>query len=296
MSVRSDYYGLPVRTIASRHLTVEYLAEAGPRLVGLRLAGHADNLLAETPDEGWDTPFGTYRLYGGHRLWHAPEAVPRSSVPDESGLAVVETSGGVRLEGPVEAYTGIRKTIALRLDPGWPALQVNHTLTNEGPWPVELAPWAITQVPLGGVAVLPQPGPVAESARVTPNRILALWPYTHLSDPRLDLRRDDFWLVVTMGPAQPCKLGYFNRHGWLAYRRRGLLLVKRFTPQPGQPHVDGGCNVEVFAGLVTVELETLGPLCRLEPGQAIEHAETWEVYAEGDELPADLAALATLDR
>ena len=38
-----------------------------------------ENLLAETPDIFWPTPDGDYYLRGGHRLWHAPEAKPRSS-------------------------------------------------------------------------------------------------------------------------------------------------------------------------------------------------------------------------
>ena len=55
---------------------------AGPRIVRLGLAGSDRNLLAETPDLGWETPHGRYELFGGHRLWFAPEDPDRVAVPD----------------------------------------------------------------------------------------------------------------------------------------------------------------------------------------------------------------------
>ena len=64
------------------------LAAAGPRIVGLRRHGSPANLLAETPDLGWETALGRYELFGGHRLWLAPEDPERAAVPDSEGLAV----------------------------------------------------------------------------------------------------------------------------------------------------------------------------------------------------------------
>jgi hypothetical protein len=59
-----------------------------------------------------------------------------------------------------------------------------------------------------------------------------------------------------------------------------VLLVKRFVPQPNLAHPDSGCNVEVYSNDEHLELETLAPLCRLEPGQCVTHVETWELYSE----------------
>ena len=68
-----EYHGRPTRRLDGDRLWVEVLATAGPRIVRLGLAGSGDNLLAETPDIGWETPTGRYELFGGHRLWFAPE-------------------------------------------------------------------------------------------------------------------------------------------------------------------------------------------------------------------------------
>ena len=178
----NDFHGLPTRSLGNDHLTLDYLAEAGPRIVRLFLAGSDDNLLAEAPDLTWDTPSGTYRLHGGHRLWHAPEAFPRTYMPDDGGLEIDVFDDGVRLRQPVEESTGVQKVMELRLHADRPALTVQHSLHNNGQWPIELAPWAITQVPLGGVAVLPQKAPVP--SQYLPNCQLNLWSYTSLRDPR----------------------------------------------------------------------------------------------------------------
>ncbi len=279
-----DYYGLPTRALDSGLLRLEYLAEAGPRLVRLCLAGSEENLLAETPDLAWDTPFGRYTLYGGHRLWHAPEAFPRSCIPDDQGLEVEELPDGVRLTRPAEPGTGIRKTLEVRLHPQRAALSLHHDLQNDGLWPVELAPWAITQLPLGGVVLLPQTLLPLQGEALSPNRNLILWPYTRWEDRRLH-PYDDLFLVEALPLPSPLKIGYLNRRGWTGYLRRGILFCKRFVPQTGRPHPDWNCNVEVYLGDSFVELETLGPLSRLEPGQSVRHTEGWEFFPVPDRPP-----------
>jgi hypothetical protein len=52
---------------------------------------------------------------------------------------------------------------------------VEHVLHNRGAQPIELAPWAITQMKtLGGEAILPLAAPAADCIRVLPNRKLAV--------------------------------------------------------------------------------------------------------------------------
>lgn len=284
------FYGLPTGALDNGLLRLEYLATAGPRLVRLFLAGVAGNLLAEAPDWTWPTPYGPFRVYGGHRLWHAPESMPRTYVPDNEGLVVQEVAGGVRLVGPIEGPTGIRKTIEICMEAGRPALTLRHRLENAGAWPVELAPWAITQMPLGGTAILPQPTDPVDGAGLLPNRHLVLWPYSRWSDERL--RLGDGVIAVRANPlAAPFKLGYRNEHGWIAYLRAGLLFVKRFALPEGRPYPDRDCNVEVYCNDRVIELETLAPLGRLEPGQAATHTEQWELFRDLAAAPAEVRNL-----
>jgi hypothetical protein len=272
----SDFHGLPTRSLASQHLRLEYLAEAGPRIVRLFLAGSGENLLAELPDLTAATPYGDFHFRGGHRLWHSPEAAPRSYLPDDAGLQVEELPDGALLTAPVEQASGIRKSVELHLHDDRPAVTLRHRLQNEGVWPVELAPWAITQLPLGGVGILPQQVGPLDGVGLLPNRQLVLWPYSRWSDPRLELAED--YLLLRGDPLlPPCKVGYLNRLGWVAYLRNGVLFRKRFVPQPALPHADFGCNAEFYVCDTFIEMETIAPLARLEPGQVAEHTETWEL-------------------
>lgn len=270
-----DFYGLPTRTLSNGLIALEVLEGAGPRVVGLRAQG-GENLFAELPAKGWDTPQGRYNLRGGHRLWHAPEAFPRSYQPDNEGLTITEIPGGLGLDQPPEPLTGIAKGMAITLAPERASATVRHTLRNSGAWPVELAPWAITQLRAGGLAILPLGAPVRAQGPL-PDRAVVLWPYTRWGDPRFQLS-DDYLLAAAHVGLPPAKLGSFCRLGWCAYLLHDTLLVKRFAPRPGRSHPDSGCNVEVFADQRSLELETLGPLARLEPGETLEHAEQWELY------------------
>lgn len=272
-----DFHGLPTRTLENDYLRLEYLAEAGPRLVRLFAAGSDQNILAEAPDIFWETPYGRFNIRGGHRLWHAPEKMARTYIPDNDGLVVTDLPDGVRLEAPQEPDTAVYKTMTVRLHTDRPALTIDHTLVNGGVWAVELAPWAITQMRLGGTAVFPQQVGQLDDDGLLPNRQLSLWPYTRLNDARLHLD-DDYVLVGPETDAQPFKIGCFNRHGWLAYFLDDLLFVKRFPVRDGQPHPDFGCNAEIYANDKFVELESLGPLTLLQPGQSVSHSETWEVH------------------
>lgn len=292
----NHFYGLPTRTIQNRHLRLEFLADAGPRLVRLSLAGSEDNLLVEIPDERVETPYGPFYLRGGHRLWHSPEAFPRSYIPDNSGLQVEEIPGGVRLVGPTEQATGIQKVMEIRLDDERPAMSVDHQLTNMGIWPVELSPWALSLLPMGGIMILPQVMALSDSAGLLPNRQLVLWPYTSWHDPRLELQ-DDLILIRAQALLPPIKIGYLNRAGWLGYLRAGTLFRKRFDLQVDRLYPDFGCNVESYCNNIFIELETIGPLVRLQPGEATTHLERWDIVPglgdpkSVDEVRASLAQI-----
>jgi len=287
-----DYHGRPTLRLASDSLWLDVLAAGGPRIVRLGLTGSAANLLAETPDLGWETPNGRYDLLGGHRLWFAPEDPDAVAVPDADGLAIDRLPGGIRLSGRVEPGTGIVRSIEIELDLVNPSFTVRHELLNRGPDPLELAPWSITQLPLGGRALLPQRR-AAPGHRVRPNRNLVLWPYTTWDDRRIMVQ--DGLVVVSAAPGDDLKLGCFTDRGWVAYVRDGVALIRRFEPAIGERHPDLECNTETYCGRHYLELEVLGPLRTVPPGASTCLVERWEArrieeqHADELELAAELS-------
>jgi hypothetical protein len=289
---RGDFHGEETLVLENEHLSVEVLASAGPRIVRLTPSGSSESVLGDVADIGWDTPWGRYRLRGGHRLWWAPENPPLTSAPDEGDLLVSEGKRGLSLER-LEPQSGLRKLMEVELAADRAALTVRHRIRNEHEEAVELAPWAITILPLDGIALLPQQrGPIGES-EFLPNRALVLWPYSSVSDPRLEL--GDELVLVRAAAAAPFKIGYLNRSGWAAYLKGDVLFCKRFDPQPEHTHADLGSNVEVYCNDRLLELETLAPLSLLEPGAEAAHEERWELHQVGgvDSSAAGLSALAT---
>lgn len=276
-----DFFGWETLVLENEAMRLECLASAGPRVVRLMRRGNSpsfgENIFAEVPQEVITGPQGTMHLFGGHRLWHAPEVLARTPVPDDDGVQVVHLPDGVRLERPLETSTGLGKSITLALHPTRPEVTVTHSLTNHTLWPIELAPWAITQLRLGGTAVLPQHTAPLDADGLQPNRGLVLWPYTSWQDPRWQWG-DEAIGVQGLPHPFPFKVGYFNRQRWLAYVWQDLLFVKRFGLKAYVVYPDMNCNCEVFANGLFVELESLGPLAVLPAGQTVSHSEMWGLY------------------
>ena len=275
------------RTLKNNFLEIEYLTDS-LRISGLTPKGKTNLLVDLSHQAPVPTPYGDFYFLGGHRLWHAPEAMPRTYIPDTE-VKITELSNGVILEAQTEPGSGIRKRIEINLASNAPTATLTHTLINDGLWAVELAPWTITQFRLGGTAILPMPVGNVDAAGLSHNRQMSFWPYTRLNDPRLSLR-DDYILFHT-DALPPFKLGYFNSHGWLAYYVDGILFKKSFDVKSGATYPDNNSNAELYCNAEFVELESLAPLTRLEPGASVQHAETWEVLNGIESLPKELQEL-----
>jgi len=281
----NDGLVLSAHTLVAGLLELDYLENAGPRIVGLRYNGSA-NLLASVPEISIPTPYGDYHYIGGHRLWYAPEAMPRSYIPDSDGLKVSELPDGLLLQSKQESGAKIRKIIEIHLNPDLSQVSLKHILIKEGLWDVELAPWTITMFKLGGVAILPFQSEDVAINDLLPNRHISLWSYSKINDPRLRFN-DDFIFVSAKSELPMFKIGAFNPRGWIAYWSEGVLFRKNFNVQTDGAYPDNGCNAEIYCDEHFIELESLAPLDKLAAGGSVSHTENWEFYdsLEQDFLP-----------
>lgn len=279
--------------IQNDHMQVEYATDA-LRITGLIPTGKSNLLVQLSDSASAATPYGMYYFRGGHRLWHAPEAMPRTYIPD-GDVTITELPDGILLDSPTEAGTGIHKQIKVQLATDAPSLTLTHTLINDGMWTVELAPWAISQFRLGGTVILPMPVGNSDAAGLLHNRQMSIWPYTRMNDPRVKWD-DEHILFKADALLPPFKIGYFNQHGWMAYWLDGVLFRKRFEVKAGLPHPDNNCNAEIYCNDIFVELETLAPQIQLAPGESIDHIETWDVLDGMQSLPENIqSAVAGTD-
>jgi hypothetical protein len=271
----SDFHGETTRLLENQFMQLEILANSA-RIVRCTPTG-GSNLFADLGTSTIATPFGNLLLRGGHRLWHAPEAMPRTYMPDNEGALFKAIANGVRVDMPAEPWTHIAKSMEITLNPDQPQVTVRHELRNEGAWPVELSAWGITMLRLGGTAIFPQPQGDVDEAGLLPNRQLVFWPYAKLEDPRLTLR-DDYLIAHPMPDLPPFKFGYFNPAGWMGYWLDGFLFIKRFQVITDSKYPDHGCNTECYFNQKFIEMETLSPLHVVKPSETLVHVELWEIH------------------
>jgi len=259
--------------LENERLRLEIARSIGPRILSLKLDGGL-NLLADLPGFTTPRPDGkVYVFYGGHRLWLSPEDAILSYDLDDRPVEIMPIENGLKINKPTEAETGIEKTLQVVLPDQSPKVIITHQLKNCGSAPVRYAPWAITQLRTGGVAILPMND---ADTGFLPNRNLVLWPYTDLGNRNIQLGRQ--YLMVNAAMESPFKVGFANPVGWLAYWLEETLFVKSagYIPQAAYP--DFGCSSEYYCNAQFVELESLGPMQELTPSGFIQHVETWRLF------------------
>lgn len=260
--------------LTNGHVEAVITTDVGPRILRYGLVS-GENMLGENQHEMGRRGGATWRMYGGHRLWIAPEDETLTMVPDNDPVAWRWDGKTLSLQQTVDSASRIGKTLNLSMMPGG-ALILSHRLTNHGRKAVTLAPWTITVMAPGGEAILPQEPYRSHRAQKTPARPLVLWPYTNMADPRVAWGRDYIRVRGDATLSVPFKIGFFSSRGWMLYRKGDLAFIK-YHPVCVGAHADYGCNAEVFTAGRVLELESLGPLVRLAPGKSVEHAECWQV-------------------
>jgi hypothetical protein len=253
-------------SLENAKLKLSITKSVGPRILSLKFSG-GENLFAELPDATIDCPgVGPFHLYGGHRLWHAPEDPSRTYLPDDSPVEIVQVENGCLVTQDVEQKTGLQKSLEIRLIGDAPQVVITHRLTNQGLWPVTCALWALTQLKPGGMAILPQS---CEETGMLPNHSMAFWPYTNPSDPNVTWGQNHVLIRVNVKSA--FKVGFQNPRGWLAYWLNDTLFVKRAKYEAQSAYYDFGSSSECYCNDQFIELETLAPINTIDPGASATH-------------------------
>lgn len=273
--------------IADEKLELIVTTDVGPRIISLSTPG-GKNVFCVKKDHAGLTGGEEWRLYGGHRLWHAPEHAKRTYCPDNAPVEWKQIESGISLHTPAEPVTGIEKSMEITIWGG--QASVTHRLTNRSLWDVDLAVWAISVMAAGGMEILPLP---QCDTGLLPNCFVSFWPYAKISDPRAYYGKRFMTLTQDTQCDGPWKIGYASEHNWAAYCINEDLFIKRFSIEEethsscgvGNPYPDNGCSYETYTCDFMLEMESLSRMSRLAPGGVVEHTELWELH-KGVERPA----------
>jgi hypothetical protein len=258
----------------NKNIELVLTTDVGPRIIRFGYV-KKQNLLYVSANDAGKSGGNDWRIYGGHRLWHAPEASPRSYCPDNNPVGYSWNGKTLILSQDPETTTGIVKEMEITLHPDKNHVIVLHRLINNNLWPIETSPWAITAHAAGGRAILPQEPYIDPADYLLPARPVVLWYYTHMDDPRWIWGNKYIQLMHESKIKSEQKIGILNKQGWAAYLHDKTLMIKKFQFDPEALYPDYGCNNEVYVNGNLLEIETLGQLAQIAPGSAVEHTEQW---------------------
>ncbi|HLA57840.1 MAG TPA: hypothetical protein VK622_03725 [Puia sp.] len=248
--------------------------DIGLRILHLGFIG-GENIFYLSPEEKGLQGGNQWRIYGGHRLWLAPESIPGTYSPDNDPIEYNFDSGILRICQPWEISTGIVKEMEITISPEYNQINVLHRLINKNHFSIKLSAWALSVLRPGGRVIIPQEPYGAGDDYLLPARSLALWSYTNMNDPRWIWGQK--FIQAKQDPSQHSeqKIGVLNKQGWTAYCREEEYLIKTFAFDPAAEYPDFGSNNETYINEKFIEMETLGPLVNIPPQGKTEHTECW---------------------
>jgi hypothetical protein len=272
--------------LSNAHAELIVTLDVGPRVISYRLPGgfnvmkNYDEMMGKTGEAEW-------QIRGGHRFWLAPEDLTRTYFADNRPVKWEQTGPtSAKFTPPPETEYGVQKTMELRLAANSSRVEVILSVTNIGTAPTELAPWGPTVMAAGGVEIIPlppkaphpgHPKNAKSPADFGPNQEIILWPYFDFADTRWTFGKKYIFLRQDVNKG-PTKIGLAHREGWVGYVNSGTLFVKRFDYRDGAVYPDRGTRYQTFSYQEMLEMETVGELVTLKPGESASLAESWQVY------------------
>ena len=261
------------------------------RVMQLRLKGEAEGAFwANRALDGQlhDAASSEWMNFGGDKCWPAPQSAwpqhqgrdwPPPVAYDALPVAAVVVERGVVLTSPVDPGYGIQVVRHVELDAGKPIMRIATQFRKLSGGAVRVGVWSITQMsdPERVCIQLPATSKFA-SGYV---RLLEAEP--------ADLKTDGRLLSLRRHARQQVKVG--SDGSSMAWLGKNCVVRIDTGIRPGD-YPDGGCVTEVYTNpdpLQYVELETLGPLTTMNPGDRIEQI---TIYSVSPRSTTDLEAEA----
>lgn len=286
ISIKETIYGNFGKCLAISNNSMEVFVtvDCGPRIIKCNLLGKP-NLMFEDierkKNEDVSSVFGegkVWQIYGGHRMWLSPEKMPETYYPDCDKVLYTVSATGATFQPPKQAVTGLQFSMNVSIDETEPKLTVTHYVKNTKSEPITGAIWCLSVMDKNGTIVVPQP---KENTGLLANRVLALWPYTDMTDSRIFWGSDYIALHQDPAIAKSIKFGINNTAGKIAYINHGQALIKSFdVDHINDTYPDYGCSCEAYACDLFTEAESLSALKTLKKGDVMEHAEVWTIKDE----------------
>lgn len=256
-------------------LTVGVTVEVGPRVIYLSLNGK-ENIMFEDVSRRFKqsaNEYGTWINYGGHRLWRSPELVPETYAPDNSPVDYKQNGTKFTFTAPATPF-GNQFVIELDVSDSAAEINVTHRIKNVSKKPIDFALWSLSCMAAGGVCLVPIS---TRKSGFLPNRVLSLWDYSDINDPRFTLTNEYARIRQDTFCKGAFKAGFNVEEGFAAYAVKDQIFIKHFGDYEWVKYPDYSCNVEVYTNDSFLECELLGEQKTYAPGKEAVLTEKWQL-------------------
>jgi len=275
-SGRVDYFGYDDCIELKNESTRVVLGHhAGGRILEYSLNG--TNAILLDPEQAgwvWDGKKGIGPTGGRFDIG------PENLIPKRDALwlgpweAEILGSEKGRMTSVEDNATGVQLTRDFELDDNSSRLRVTQTIRNISDRMTRWCHWSRTFSTGHGICIVP----LDDRSKFPdgyimygPGRVMNYRP----GDP--NIAKDGDYLVVRDTPLRP-KLGMDSHAGWFAYLTTDdLLFVKQYPTFPDRVYNEmAGLTISIWYKEDQVcELEPIGPMEALEPGESVSFTETW---------------------
>ncbi len=270
--------------ISNGTATAVVSADVGPRILFYGFEGgenvmHLDlerksEWFCDKHDEYYFEGAKSY-LYGGHRIWVAPESMPETYYPDNTPVDIEYTENGAVFTAPPQISNNVQLSLEIKMADEGTAMTVSNRVRNVGSTAKEFAVWTVSVMKQGGLEIIPHN---TNKTGCLHNRTLNLWEYTNPNDYRF-YNGKRYMTVKQDGTAiGKFKIGCNNRSGIAIYAASETVFIKRReVDHDSLVYPDGNSSFETYTDRNVLELEMLDAMKTVEPNEQSELTEYWSL-------------------
>lgn len=265
--------------ISNELVKVIITIDFGPRIINYSFA-HGENIMFENEDRSFNEPasvekYGSpWYIYGGHRMWTSPEGFDNCYFPDNEPVKYEALENGAHFIQRYHKACEMQCEFTVTLAEDSSDVKIEHKLTNCGNGDLTAAIWGISAMSTGGMEIMPIP---TTNTHFLPNRQIAFWTYTKISDERAKWGEKYMTLSQEVNDRN-YKIGINAENNFAMYANHGDLFVMKYDLVKDGVYPDGGMSYETYTNKLFLEMESLGELKTLKSGESSTHSEYWSLY------------------
>jgi hypothetical protein len=216
------------------------------------------------------------RFYGS-TLWLSPEGKWKGQGLLDNGNYKVNNFNDnyLHLTSINDTILGFEFEKMFRSNPSDSSIIIQYTIRNISKSSQQVAPWEVTRVPTGGMAIIAKRSP---ENIPTPNQMYPLMKIIEINNT--------IWYPYDTSKVSAEKLFMEGGEGWIAYVKDRILFLKKIPVIAAERSAPNEKNIELYVNKdkTYIELENQGEYQNLLPGESLFYEVKW--YARN--LPAGI--------